>query len=113
MKKLVLALGLFCAPLGAAAEVGSTVLRDVVDHHILPRYTTLAERTEALAAVAQQNCAADDAALRNAYHEAFDAWIAVSRDRQPCLCAGLLARQPWGHTENTRGSDHGCRSRGP
>ncbi|HBR37590.1 MAG TPA: peptidase M75, partial [Sulfitobacter pontiacus] len=40
MKKLVLALGLFCAPLGAAAEVGSAVLRDVVDHHILPRYTT-------------------------------------------------------------------------
>ena len=33
MKKLVLALGLFCAPLGAAAEVGSAVLRDVVDHH--------------------------------------------------------------------------------
>ena len=56
MKKLVLALGLFCAPLGAAAEVGSAVLRDVVDHHILPRYTTLAERTDALAAVAQQNC---------------------------------------------------------
>ena len=112
MKKLVLALGLFCAPLGAAAEVGSAVLRDVVDHHILPRYTTLAERTDALAAVAQQNCAPDDAALRNAYHDAFDAWIAVSHLRFG-LCAGLLARQPWGYTQNARGADHGCRARGP
>jgi len=81
MKKLVLALGLLCAPLGAAAEVGAAVVRDVVDHHILPRYTTLAERTDALAAVAQQNCAPDDAALRDAYHDAFDAWIAVSHLR--------------------------------
>ena len=81
MKNLGLALGLICAPLGAVADVDTAMLRDVVDHHILPRYSTLAERADALADAAEQNCAPDDAALRDTYHSAFDAWIAVSHLR--------------------------------
>ncbi|GAA4216571.1 hypothetical protein GGQ68_002895 [Sagittula marina] len=53
------------------------VVRDVV----LPGFETLAERSHALDAAAAQDCAPDSVALRDAWAEAFDAWVRVSHLR--------------------------------
>ncbi|QQA43806.1 imelysin family protein [Pelagovum pacificum] len=71
-----LALILFATPL--AAEVP---LQRIVEDHILPGYEALATESATLADVAEEHCAPDDAVLREAYNDAFDAWIAVSHLR--------------------------------
>ena len=70
--------GLSAAPIMAE---DAPVLRDVIDNHILPRFTVLNDTTAQMDAAAQSNCAPDDTELREAYHAAFDAWIAASHLR--------------------------------
>lgn len=57
------------------------VLVDVTQTHILPGYRTLAQAGADLAEAAAQDCTAGNAPLTAAYHQAFDAWIAVSHLR--------------------------------
>ncbi|HDZ82080.1 MAG TPA: peptidase M75 [Roseobacter sp.] len=81
MKKLILAAAIALAPLASWAETKADTVRDVITQHILPRYSTLAETSDELAARAQADCSAASEALRRAYNSAFDAWIAVSHLR--------------------------------
>lgn len=81
MKRLMLAIGLVCAPALLWADAKSDMVRDVVENHILPRYATLADAARQLADAAQADCTATTDPLRDAYHTAFDAWIAVSHMR--------------------------------
>lgn len=59
--------------LGAEDVVGA-----VIEEHILPGYETLERETAELEEVAGSHCKPGDTALQNAFHDAFDAWIAVS-----------------------------------
>lgn len=81
MKHLVLAIGLACAPVASWAGSQADMIRDVVQNHILPRYADLAQQSQSLAEAAQTDCDATAEPLREAYHTAFDAWIAVSHLR--------------------------------
>lgn len=54
---------------------------DVIDGHILPRYTALAATANVLSIEANQTCDVADPALRTAYSNAFDAWVGVSHLR--------------------------------
>ena len=53
----------------------------IVDELVLPGYSRLAAAGEGLAEAAQSDCSPETAQLREAYHAAFDAWIAVSHMR--------------------------------
>lgn len=68
-------------PVAAMAQSASDIVQQAVEKHILPRYSALAETGKSLAQMAEENCAPDDAALRGAYNDAFDAWISVSHLR--------------------------------
>jgi uncharacterized protein len=81
MKRILLALGLICAPVPLWADATSDMIRDVVENHIQPRYATLADTSAALARAAQTDCSAASPPLRDAYQTAFDAWVAVSHLR--------------------------------
>lgn len=65
---------------GTAAQAGERT-EAILDRHVLPLVATLAESTAALDAAAEADCTPDGAALRTAYGEAFDAWIAFSHLR--------------------------------
>lgn len=56
-------------------------LKAIVETNILPGYVALAEETSDLANATAQSCAPDSAELRDAYGDAFDAWIRVSHLR--------------------------------
>ncbi|MEM1129482.1 MAG: imelysin family protein [Pseudomonadota bacterium] len=60
---------------------GARDINAILDQHVIPRYQTLVESTAALSDAAQADCTHDSAALRAAYHDAFDAWIGVSHLR--------------------------------
>lgn len=68
-------------PITAAAQSTGDVVRDAVEHHVLPRYEALTKTSEALAAAAQEDCDPEGEALRAAYNDAFDAWISASHLR--------------------------------
>lgn len=53
----------------------------IVDAHILPGYARLSDATQALSQTAATTCDPEDADLRAAYSDAFDAWILVSHLR--------------------------------
>ncbi|MBP1807272.1 imelysin family protein [Rubellimicrobium aerolatum] len=78
--RLVLAL-LACCAGPAVAQERAEVIRDVVGNHVLPRYAALDEAAQDLDAAAQADCEPESPALREAYGEAFDAWIAASHLR--------------------------------
>ena len=78
MRPLILSLALLVA---APAAADGPDIKAIVDTHILPRYDRLASETAALATVARETCAPEDPTLRAAYHDAFDAWVAVSHLR--------------------------------
>ncbi|MBO9447324.1 imelysin family protein [Ruegeria sp. R14_0] len=80
MRAIVLALSL-TLPVGAFAQDRLPILTDTVNAHILPGYAALAEATQTLATAAQTNCDPMSAALRAAYHTAFDDWISISHLR--------------------------------
>ncbi|MEL7114313.1 MAG: imelysin family protein [Pseudomonadota bacterium] len=78
MRSLLLAAAmLVTAPISAQA----VDLEAIVQDHVLPRYANLAAETQQLAATAAADCTPDNAALTQAYHSAFDAWIGVSHLR--------------------------------
>ncbi|MEX0283178.1 MAG: imelysin family protein [Paracoccaceae bacterium] len=76
-----LGLALILCVLGNTAWADTPDLGGIVDHHILPGYRALAEDAAALDDAAQADCAPNNEALRAAYGQAFDAWIAVSHLR--------------------------------
>lgn len=67
--------------LGTVAGAQVPAAGPIVESHVLPRYRALVSAAETLDQAARANCAADDAALRDAYGAAFDAWIGVSHLR--------------------------------
>ncbi|MEM6662239.1 MAG: imelysin family protein [Pseudomonadota bacterium] len=78
MRRLVLLLFLLpCAALASPAQVVDQAL----ETHILPGFADLESKTKILAELAANSCDPDDAALRDAYHTAFDAWVTVSHLR--------------------------------
>lgn len=81
MKHLIFASTLSVLPLAAAAQDTGAINADIVDNHILPRIAVLAETGEALALAATEDCTATSENLRDAYGDAFDAWIAASHLR--------------------------------
>lgn len=81
MRHLISALILTVLTLvGLAARAGERT-DAILDRHVLPGMQALARSTAALDAAAQADCRPDDPALRAAFGEAFDAWIAVSHLR--------------------------------
>ncbi|CUH51610.1 imelysin family protein [Shimia marina] len=63
------------------AQDAATLVEGVLAQHVLPGFQTFATRTEALTAAAQSDCQPQSAELRAAFHEGFDAWMAVSHLR--------------------------------
>ena len=76
MYRLAVALLLLLSPAARADEDAAIVTR-TLQSLILPGFAELAARTDALSAVANADCRAENPALRAAYHAAFDAWLAV------------------------------------
>jgi len=72
---------LLACPGIVTANGNETIIQEITDGHILPRFETLAATAEHLANTADQDCAPDSAALRSAYADAFDAWISASHLR--------------------------------
>ncbi|WP_421704529.1 imelysin family protein [Aliiroseovarius sp.] len=71
---------------GTAAQAQEAGMRvdTVLDSHVLPRFTALAEATETLKTTAADSCTPDGPAgpaLEQAFHAAFDAWIGASHLR--------------------------------
>jgi predicted lipoprotein len=79
MKRFLLTVALAAAPVIANAQ--TTIIDDIVDEHILPRFQTLAETSTHLATTAQNDCAVTSQALQNAYSDAFDTWVRASHLR--------------------------------
>lgn len=76
MRALALALTLAAAP-AAASDLSNSI----TDQLILPAFEELAADAAGLADAAQTDCTPQSEALRAAYGEAFDAWIAASHYR--------------------------------
>jgi predicted lipoprotein len=68
-------------PLSASATDLGAINKAVVERHILPGFTTLADRADALNAAAKADCTPTSEPLRAAYNAAFDAWLGVSHLR--------------------------------
>ena len=68
-------------PAAAVAQDHAGLARRAYDTHILPRYEAFDAAAAALALAAQTHCAPGDAALRDAYQSAFDAWMGVQHLR--------------------------------
>ncbi len=66
------------APRAQTAPRDTQVIARVVEAHILPGYAAAAAAATALATAAEANCTPTNAALRAAYHDAFDAWLGVA-----------------------------------
>ncbi|MGR3760230.1 imelysin family protein [Roseobacteraceae bacterium NS-SX3] len=81
MRRFALLLCLALAPLPAAAGRGAEIAAEITGTQILPAFGALAETAEALSQAAEADCAAESAALRQAYGAAFDAWIRASHLR--------------------------------
>ena len=56
-------------------------MRMVIETHVLPGYRALARDAATLSAAATADCSPDNPNLTSAYHDAFDAWVAVSHLR--------------------------------
>ncbi|MCL3883155.1 imelysin family protein [Marivita sp. GX14005] len=81
MIRTLFAAALTCLPMLAGAEEPDPLLPRVIDTHVLPRIDALALESRDLAEAAEADCAPDAFALREAYHEAFDAWVKASHLR--------------------------------
>ena len=81
MRRVFLACAIVLGAAPLTAQSISELTADAVNNHVLPGYDLLAEQSQALAAVARDDCNATSPALRVAYGEAFDAWLGVSHMR--------------------------------
>ena len=81
MRHLLLTALLASTPLLATAQETSEKVESVLDQHIMPRFEALAQSTQHLAQVAQEECTPSSEALRTGFGDAFDAWINVSHLR--------------------------------
>ncbi|MEX0365977.1 MAG: imelysin family protein [Ruegeria sp.] len=79
--RLIACLLALLIPAALSAQDRAATLSAVTDAHILPGFTQLTNRTEALKTAAQKDCTPTSAGLQTAFHAAFDAWIAVSHLR--------------------------------
>lgn len=81
MKQIALATAVVLAPVASIAETASTVVQDVIQAHIMPRFETLRTASRQLADVAAKDCRPTSATLRASYGDAFDAWVLASHLR--------------------------------
>lgn len=81
MRRIALTLSLIVAPVFAHAEAASPKIKAILETHVLPRFETLAARTQDLSRLALQSCDPNSVALRAAFGDAFDAWISASHLR--------------------------------
>lgn len=81
MKHLILSAVVLLTPVMATSQSAAPVIDDILTGHILPRFEVLAERSRTLAETAAGDCAPTSDTLRDAYGDAFDAWIAASHLR--------------------------------
>jgi predicted lipoprotein len=82
LTRLTLTLALALVPLAAAAGPDrSETIDAILDVHVLPGFARLEAETGALAGAAQADCAPTSPPLRDAYDDAFDAWMGVSHLR--------------------------------
>lgn len=79
MKRFLLTVVLAAAPVITNAQ--TTIIDNIVDAHILPRFQTLADTSAHLATTARNDCAVTSQALQSAYSDAFDAWVRASHLR--------------------------------
>ncbi|SFT99539.1 imelysin family protein [Sedimentitalea nanhaiensis] len=80
MTRALLSLLLVLLPLRAVAGLPE-IVRATVQQHVLVRVDGFAAAAADLAAVSASTCDPEDSGLREAYHTAFDAWIAMSHLR--------------------------------
>ncbi len=81
MKQIIFALVYLASATLAFGQGEKERTQAIVNEHILPRFEMLADKSADLAQVAQRDCAARSEPLRDAYANAFDAWIAASHLR--------------------------------
>ena len=81
MKRISLVISLLVVPMTIQADTTDAMIQGIVDTHILPRFETLAERTQTLSYVAVEDCDPTSDSLRLAYGNAFDAWVSASHLR--------------------------------
>ncbi|WP_039966409.1 imelysin family protein [Roseobacter sp. MED193] len=75
---------IFALAIGAAftpSLVRADIVDEILDDQVLPAMQALAESSEDLAQIAQTICRPGASPLRDAYHQAFDAWVRVSHLR--------------------------------
>ncbi|PCJ10590.1 MAG: peptidase M75 [Rhodobacteraceae bacterium] len=77
MRSLTFALTLALSPLAAQADM----VDDILDQQILPAMTILASSSQTLSQAAAVDCQITSPDLRQAYIQAFDAWVMVSHLR--------------------------------
>lgn len=71
-----------CALVALTGLARADALTDaVIDQHILPTYERLATETAEFATLTENDCAPTSEAVRTAWGEAFDAWVAASHLR--------------------------------
>ena len=78
--RITIALTLAVSMLCKAASADEMNAR-IVEQHILPGYADLATKAGALSESARNNCKPTSPALRQAFHDSFDAWLRVSHLR--------------------------------
>lgn len=83
MRRFVCLLLIALWPGGLAGADHAPRINAVLDGHILPGFSALANMASSLDVTARETCdiRGDQAALRAAYHQTFDAWMAVSHLR--------------------------------
>lgn len=77
MRRIILCLSLFMGAAMAQADTGDRVA-DAVNFHVMPRMAQLQATTESLSKAAIADCTAESPYLRQAFDDAFDAWLNVS-----------------------------------
>ncbi|MDF1670096.1 MAG: imelysin family protein [Roseovarius sp.] len=68
-------------PFSVMAQDAAQVTREIVQSHVLPGFSRLADRASDLEQAAKADCSASAPGLRDTYGAAFDAWIGVSHLR--------------------------------
>lgn len=77
MRRIMLCLSLIWGAAVAQADTGKTV-EDAINFHVLPRMAQLQATTDSLSKAALADCTAESPYLRQAFDDAFDAWLNVS-----------------------------------